>query len=69
MQKQMQTEGVSPSSATFVCSMKFLETLDKGQEVHCQIAKLGLKKDNIVKNTVVYMYAKFVLIVEVEDAF
>ena len=68
MQKQMQTEGVSPSSATFVCSMKFLETLDKGQGAHCEIVKLGLGKQILVRNTVtISMYANFVLIVEAEN--
>ena len=28
---------------SIVCNMKFLETPDKGQRVHCQIVKLGLK--------------------------
>ena len=57
----MQIEGVSPSSAIFVCSMKFLETPDKGQGLHCQIVKLGLG------NILVDMYAKIGLSVEAED--
>ena len=66
---RMQIEGVSPSSAIFVCSMKFLETPDKGQGAHCEIVKLGLEKETLVGNTVVDMYAKFGLIVEAEDVF
>ena len=66
---KMQTECVSPSSATFVCNMQFLETLDKGQRVQFQIVNLGLKKETLIGNIVVDIYAKFVSIVEAEDVF
>ena len=65
----MQTKGVSPSSSTFFCNMKFLETHDKGQRVHCQIVKLGHEKETLIGNIVVDMYARFVLIVEAEVVF
>ena len=61
MLNQMQTEGIFPSLATFVYNMKFLETPNKGQGVHCQIVKLRLQKETLVRNTVVdKKYAKFV---------
>ena len=49
--------------------MKFLETPDKGQGLHCQIVKLGLQKETLVKNTIVDNYAKLVFIVEAKDVF
>ena len=49
--------------------MKFLETPNKGQRVYCQIVKLGLKKETLIGNIVVDMYAIFVLIVEAEYMF
>ena len=69
MQNQMQTESVSLSSATFVRNMQFLETPDKGQRVQFQIVNLGLKKETLIGNIVVDIYAKFVSIVEAEDVF
>ena len=65
----MQIEGVSPSSTTFGWNMKFLDALNKGQRVHCQIVKLGLEKKTLIINTLVDMFAKIVLIVEAEDVF
>ena len=69
MRNEMQTKGVFSSSATFACNMKFSETPDKGQRVHCQIVKLGHEKETLIGNIVVDMYARFVLIVEAEDVF
>ena len=48
--------------------MKFLETPEKGQRVQCQIVKLGLEKESLIGNTIVHMYANFVLIVEAEES-
>ena len=60
--KQMQHEGLSPDSVTYTCMLKAcgsLGALDKGEQIHEEIAKQGLLGNNIVLGTaLVDMYAK-----------
>eukprot|EP00250_Pteridium_aquilinum_P021086 c25021_g7_i1 orf=1-315(-) len=59
--QQMQLEGVSPNSVTFVCSLKachMMGDIDKGREIQAEIARVGLLERNlVVGNALVDMYA------------
>jgi pentatricopeptide repeat protein len=58
----MQSEGLSPDVVTFTCLLKACGStgsIDKGKEIHEDIIKRGLlRKDIVLGNAVVDMYAK-----------
>eukprot|EP00250_Pteridium_aquilinum_P011576 c20164_g1_i1 orf=64-762(+) len=60
--ERMQLEGLSPNDETFVCILKScgsIRAVDKGRQIHDEIAKQGLLRHNIVLgNALVDMYAK-----------
>lgn len=70
--EQMQLEGISPNTVTFVCSLKgcgSIESVEKGQELHAGIVKLGLEEDPIVINALIDMYMKCALLQEAQNIF
>ncbi|KAI5056941.1 hypothetical protein GOP47_0028759 [Adiantum capillus-veneris] len=60
--KQMQIDGVFPSSTTFICILKAcgnLKATSRGQEIHADIEKRALRNDNqMIGNALVDMYSK-----------
>ncbi|KAI5062732.1 hypothetical protein GOP47_0023271 [Adiantum capillus-veneris] len=60
--EQMQSEGLSPNSITYISILKAcgsIRAVDKGEQIHAEIATKGLLKDNIkLGNALVDMYAK-----------
>ncbi|KAH7278288.1 hypothetical protein KP509_38G034200 [Ceratopteris richardii] len=69
--KRMRQEGISPSAATFVSILKAcgdMRMLDKGEEIHNEILKHGLLKDNVVLNTALMgMYAKCGVLLKAQE--
>ena len=56
----MKASMVSPTSITFVCTLKAcssMEALMQGREIHIAIVKKGLEKELLVGSTLVHMYA------------
>lgn len=69
---QMQNEGMSLNVITFVCSLKVcasMGTVDKGAELHAEIARRGLEKVNILGSVLVDMYATCGLLAEAQVIF
>ncbi|KAH7445143.1 hypothetical protein KP509_02G109100 [Ceratopteris richardii] len=60
--EQMQSEGISPNRVTYLCILKACGCVGatyKGRDVHDEVSKQGLIKDDIVLGTaIVDMYAK-----------
>ncbi|MCO5593128.1 hypothetical protein L7F22_047134 [Adiantum nelumboides] len=60
--KQMQGKGIPADEFTYSCILKayaMMGAVDKGEEIHNEISRQGLLKDNIVLgNALVGMYAK-----------
>eukprot|EP00250_Pteridium_aquilinum_P018648 c24150_g3_i1 orf=135-2882(-) len=60
--EQMQLEGILPNAVTFACSLKAcgnIGALDKGQEIHAEVAKEGLLESSLVVGSAVMdMYVK-----------
>ncbi|KAH7420506.1 hypothetical protein KP509_13G010300 [Ceratopteris richardii] len=59
--KQMQSQGISPTSVTLMCGLKacaILKDLEQGQELHAELERRELQKDQTVGNTLVDMYVK-----------
>ncbi|KAH6554517.1 hypothetical protein KP509_06G051500 [Ceratopteris richardii] len=58
----MQVEGISPNSVTYICLLKACgcqKALEVGQELHCEIARMDpLYNDLKIGNALVDMYAK-----------
>lgn len=57
----MQQDGVSPTSATFLCSIKAcagIRTIQRGHFLHTQLARLGLEEDASIGIALVDMYSK-----------
>ncbi|MCO5599687.1 hypothetical protein L7F22_053792 [Adiantum nelumboides] len=69
----MQDKGISPNRITFICTLKacaMTGDVSKGQEVHAEVARQGLSgKDIVVGNSLVYMYAKFGMLVSAQEVF
>ena len=60
--RRMRNEGVEPNAVTFTCILKAcgcIGDIDKGKEIHDEIACKGLlKKDIVLGNALVDMYAR-----------
>ena len=71
--EQMQSEGLSPNALTLVCILKAcgsIGALDKGKEIHAQIAQDESLKTNIhVGAALVDMYAKCDLLEKSQEVF
>lgn len=68
----MKNEGISPDAHAFSCSLKAcgsIEAIDKGRELHGEIAGKGLESELLVGNTLVNMYASFGLLATAQDIF
>lgn len=66
----MQNDCVEPSCFTFVALAKacaVMKNMEKGQDIHCEIAKEGFEGDCFLGNTLVDMYAKCGLFAEAWD--
>lgn len=69
---QMGHEGISPTSATFLCSLKAcgrLGAIEKGQDIHTQISKRDLEGELFVGSALVDMYSNFGFVAKAEAAF
>ncbi|KAI5062597.1 hypothetical protein GOP47_0023136 [Adiantum capillus-veneris] len=58
--EQMQMLGVTPNAVTFVCTIKAcccMGAIDKGKEIHAEVARHGLGQNLFVGNTLIDMYA------------
>jgi pentatricopeptide repeat protein len=70
---QMRREGFSPDATAFACVLKAcgnLRRIDKGEEIHREIAELGLLEGDIVLRTaLIDMYAKCGAIGKAQQAF
>eukprot|EP00250_Pteridium_aquilinum_P016131 c22959_g2_i1 orf=717-2639(+) len=70
--EQMQVEGIPPNAVTYICSLKACSnqgSIEKGRELHFEIAKEGFEKDPFVSNTLVDMYAKCGLVGKAHEVF
>lgn len=70
--QQMQSDEVPPNDVTYVCSLKacgLIGALDRGRELHAEIAKEAYEKDIFVGNTLVDMYARCGMLLEARDLF
>ncbi|KAH7373895.1 hypothetical protein KP509_17G079000 [Ceratopteris richardii] len=70
---KMELEGFLPNVVTFVCSLKAccsVGAIDKGREVHAELARKGLMRSNIIVGcAVVDMYAKAGLLMRAQELF
>jgi pentatricopeptide repeat protein len=70
---QMQSEGISPTAATFICTLKAcgnIGAMEKAREIHAEIERSGLLgSDILVANTLVDTYAKCGFLSKAADAF
>ncbi|KAI5071738.1 hypothetical protein GOP47_0013989 [Adiantum capillus-veneris] len=70
--EEMQLEGISPSAATFVCSLKACAIIGaelKAQEIFADLERQGLTDTVDIANTVVGTYAKMGLLAKAQDVF
>lgn len=71
--EKMQSEGVIPNAVTFACSLKACSSIgatEKAKEIHCEIARKGLlRRDIVVGNALVDMYAKCGLLAKAQEVF
>ncbi|KAH7292702.1 hypothetical protein KP509_29G081800 [Ceratopteris richardii] len=71
--EQMQLNGNLPDSVTFACCLKVcgsLVLLDKGQEIHAEIARNNMiEVDNYLLGALVDMYAKCGLLIQAQEMF
>ncbi|KAH7290147.1 hypothetical protein KP509_30G033800 [Ceratopteris richardii] len=71
--ERMQSEGMPPNSATYVCALKAcgsIQAADKGQEIHVEIDKQGLLSNNPhVGVALLDMYCKCGLLTKAEAVF
>ncbi|KAH7316232.1 hypothetical protein KP509_21G084300 [Ceratopteris richardii] len=71
--EQMQSEGVSPNSITYACILKacgITRNILKGKQIHAEIAKQGLLKQNVVLgNCLVDMYVKCGVLTKAQETF
>jgi pentatricopeptide repeat protein len=69
--EQMQSEGLSPDVVTFICILKVCGTvgaIDQGKQIHETISTRGLlKKDMVLGNALVDMYAKCGLLAKAQE--
>ncbi|KAH7436865.1 hypothetical protein KP509_05G039500 [Ceratopteris richardii] len=70
---KMQMQGVIPTAAALVCALKACGCLGdskKGQEIHADIARLGLLAiDTDIGNSIVYMYATLGMLAIAQEVF
>ncbi|KAH7351513.1 hypothetical protein KP509_19G000700 [Ceratopteris richardii] len=55
----MRNDGINPTAATFVCSLKacmLSGEVEKGQEIHAEITRIGIEKQLLICNTLISMY-------------
>ena len=70
--EQMQLEGVSPNSATYVCILKAcasIRDIDKARKIHEDIKKNSLERDATICTSLVDMYAKCGLVTRAQQLF
>lgn len=70
--EEMQVEGIFPSAATFVCSLKACTIIGakmKAEEIFADIERQGLAENVDVANTAVSMFAKLGLLARAQEVF
>ncbi|KAH7301556.1 hypothetical protein KP509_23G032000 [Ceratopteris richardii] len=71
--EKMQNEGISPDTVTFLCMLKScgsIGAVDKGEQIHDEITRQGLLKNNIeLGNALVDMYAKCGALTKAQQVF
>lgn len=71
--QQMQAVGIFPDAFTLACCLKAcvnIGAVDRGQEIHLEIEKLGLLEgDQVIGNMLVDLYAKCNLLSEAQKVF
>ncbi|KAH7373056.1 hypothetical protein KP509_17G035100 [Ceratopteris richardii] len=71
--EQMQAENVAPNVVTFLCCLKAcgnVGALFLGNEIHAEIARIGLSKGNLALDTaLVCMYVKCGLLAKAQEVF
>ncbi|KAI5072782.1 hypothetical protein GOP47_0012888 [Adiantum capillus-veneris] len=71
--ERMKADGFSPNAVTFLCIVKActsMEAIDKGQELHAEIAAEGLLEKHItLSNALIDMYAKFGMLEKAQEVF
>lgn len=71
--EHMQVEGVAPNALTFACGLKAcgnVGALDKGEEIHVEIADRGLSQKNVfLGSALINMYAKCGLLEQAREVF
>lgn len=68
--KQMQFEGSLPNVATFVSGLKacgFIGNIEGGEDLHAEIARMGLENDPHVGSTLVDMYTNCGLLAQARE--
>ena len=70
---EVQLDGVSPNSATYICSMKACISVcnvEKGQQIHDQVRRNGLLYSDVcVGNALIDMYVKLGLLEKAQNVF
>ncbi|KAH7294004.1 hypothetical protein KP509_28G052000 [Ceratopteris richardii] len=71
--EQMMEGGISPDAMTFICIVQAcsgLKEVEKGMELHCELARRELLDDNaVLGNSLVDLYAKCGLLAKAEEVF
>lgn len=70
--EQMQAGGIIPNSVTYACTLKAcgsIGAIDKGRELHGQIAWDGLERDSSVGSALISMYARCGSLIEACEVF
>lgn len=70
--EKMQQDGLLPNAVTYICTLKActsMGVLCKGQKVHAHIAQEGYEKDDSIRNSLIYMYAKYGALAEAREVF
>lgn len=70
--ERMEKVGLSPNAVTFICMLKACRSigaLDKGQDIHVEISRLGLLGEECVSTALVDMYSKCGLLEKAREVF
>ncbi|KAI5058863.1 hypothetical protein GOP47_0027033 [Adiantum capillus-veneris] len=70
--QQMQLEGISPNTHTFVCTLKACGSVGaivKGQELHASVSAKLLEGDPFIRSAVIDMYTKLGLFAKAQEMF
>ncbi|KAH6556882.1 hypothetical protein KP509_1Z148300 [Ceratopteris richardii] len=69
---RMQLKGLSPDAATYVCSLKACRAVgavNKGREIHAEVARCSLLGDELIGNSLIGMYADCGLLAIAHEVF